>query len=246
MSNKADIASHCRELDRCNQRGGRMLSILDLLDAGTIDTVLGAYLMACITRGASIMVSAGPGGAGKTTVMCALVNLAPLHLPLVAATPEAVRKAHRNPPEGQRCFICHEIGRGAYFAYLWGADLRDYCALSQQGHMLATNLHADDLDEAREQVCGDNGVPLEHFHAFNLLIFLRIIGRFREMRRRVVKVYALDESDSHRLVYDDDQGVARFEPDDWTRACQTFLEKQFAGPNRTIEDVRREVVAFLA
>ena len=40
------IAQHCRELDRCNQRGGRMLSILDLLDAGSLDLDLAAYLMA--------------------------------------------------------------------------------------------------------------------------------------------------------------------------------------------------------
>ncbi len=56
---------HCRELDRCNQRGGRMLSVLDLLDAHTLDLDLAAYLMARTTRGASFMVGARPGGAGQ-------------------------------------------------------------------------------------------------------------------------------------------------------------------------------------
>jgi hypothetical protein len=41
------IARHCRELDRCNQRGGRMLSVFDLLDAKTLDLDLAAYPTMC-------------------------------------------------------------------------------------------------------------------------------------------------------------------------------------------------------
>jgi Flp pilus assembly CpaF family ATPase len=58
---------HCVEIDRCNQRGGRMLSIVDLIDAGTMSPELAAYSLAAIGGGASFMVGALPGGAGKTT-----------------------------------------------------------------------------------------------------------------------------------------------------------------------------------
>ena len=68
------IRRHCMELERCNQRGGRMLSVFDLLAAGTLDVDLTAYFLARISRGASFLVGANPGGAGKTTVMCALLN----------------------------------------------------------------------------------------------------------------------------------------------------------------------------
>jgi len=44
------IAKHCNELDRCNQRGRRMLSVFDLLAAKTLDLDLAAYLMARISR----------------------------------------------------------------------------------------------------------------------------------------------------------------------------------------------------
>ena len=71
------ITRHCEELDRCNQRGQRMLSIFDLLAAKTLDLDLAAYLMARISLGASFMVGSVPGGAGKTTVMCALLNFIP-------------------------------------------------------------------------------------------------------------------------------------------------------------------------
>ena len=38
-----EISKHCDELNRCNQRGGRMLSVFDLLAAKTLDLDLAAY-----------------------------------------------------------------------------------------------------------------------------------------------------------------------------------------------------------
>ena len=61
--------AHIRALDDCNQRGGRMLSLVDLIAAGTVDLPLAAYLAAAMRSGASLLLGARPGGAGKTTVM---------------------------------------------------------------------------------------------------------------------------------------------------------------------------------
>jgi CO dehydrogenase/acetyl-CoA synthase alpha subunit len=37
-----DMEKHCAAIERCNQRGGRMLSIVDLIEAGTISRDLTA------------------------------------------------------------------------------------------------------------------------------------------------------------------------------------------------------------
>ena len=184
-----------------------MLSILDLIDARTLDLDLAAFLMARVGAGDSFMVGARPGGSGKTTVMCALANLLPPDVDIVAATDETVRSAAREAPcAARRCYLCHEIGSGPYFSYLWGDALRAYCALSQQGHILVTNLHADDAGEARDQVCGDNGVPPADFNAFRLLIFLRVEGGFARARRRIDLVYAGDGAQAQELLYDATRG----------------------------------------
>jgi len=247
------IVRHCIELDRCNQRGGRMLSVLDLIDAGTLDLDLAAYLMARITRGASFIVGAKPGGAGKTTVMCALLNLIPPDMEIVAATPDAVHRAVRDDTVAKSCYVCHEIGRGRYFAYLWGADLRDYFSLSDQGHVLATNLHADDLDEAREQICVDNRVPASHFNACNLALFVRMRHRGPHTRRWIDKVYVSDGGDSaHRLGFDSKTNENTLMPQNadpsektWMSRCRNFLEKLLQSNVRTIEATRRRVLDFL-
>ena len=229
-----------------------MLSIFDLLAAGTVELDLAAELMARVSRGASLMVGARPGGAGKTTVMCSLLNLCPAELPLAAATPEAIAAA-ADADAPQRCYVCHEIGAGPYFAYLWGDALRGWCALARRGHVLATNLHADDLDEARRQVCGDNAVPGELFNRFDLLVFLRVIGGGSNGRRQVARVHAADGSGAgrgHRAIFDLDAGgrIRRRDrpPNDYTQECRVFLEGQWRAGTRTIEQTRRAVVEFLA
>ena len=229
-----------------------MLSVFDLLAAKTLDLDLAAYLMARISRGASFMVGSVPGGAGKTTVMCALLNFVPADVPLIAATPQEVYKASKAATSSRACYICHEIGSGSYFAYLWSDALRAYCRLSEHGHILATNLHADDLDEAKDPVCGDNDVRREHFNRFELLIFLSIEGSYPETHRRIDKVYSSDGSSDHVLIFDAGDNkkigpnVNNYVVDpDYVSACLDFLKKM-SSKTRTIEQTRQRVVEFLA
>ena len=78
------------------------------------------------------------------------------------------------PCSPRRCYICHEIGSGPYYAYLWGEELRAYFELPQAGHMLATNLHADTYEEARDQICAENGVPEAALRRMQLMFFLSV------------------------------------------------------------------------
>ena len=217
-----------------------MLSVFDLLEAGTLEPDLAAFLMARISRGASFLVGAQPGGAGKTTVMCALLNLIPEDCDIVAATGTAVRATSREEPANRRCYVCHEIGPGPYFAYLWGADLRAYCALARKGHVLATNLHADDLDEARDQVCGDNAVPEADFNAFDLALFLRVRRGASGTRRWIEKAYASDDASPHTLIFDRQAGrTALPQPAESERS---FLLEGLKTGTRTVADTRRAVL----
>jgi len=246
------IAKHCDELNRCNQRGGRMLSVFDLLAAKTLDPDLAAYLMARISTGSSFMAGSVPGGAGKTTVMCALLNFVPVDVPLIAATDQAVYEA-ANARISPRCacYLCHEIGSGSYFAYLWADSLRAYCSLFEHGHLLATNLHADNPDQAREQICDTNGVRSEHFKKFELLIFLRVENGYNKTHRWIEEVYSGDGSSAQELIFHAndkralDENAEHYLADpEYVAACRDFLTK-IPPDVRTIEDTRRQVVEFL-
>jgi hypothetical protein len=196
------IGTHCDEIERCNQRGGRMLSIVDLIDAGTVTRELAAYALAAIGPGASFMVGALPGGAGKTTVMGAMLNFVPTDVELIAADRMATIERGLTQPTPRRCFICHEIGSGSCYAYLWAQELRAYFELPTAGHMLATNLHADTFEQAHAQVCHDNGVPEDAFRRMNLIFFLSVRRSGRSYARRIEEVWESDGTAAHQRIFD--------------------------------------------
>lgn len=238
---QSPIEAHCREINRCNQRGGRMLSVVDLIEAETLTPGLAAYCLASIGGGASFMVGAVPGGAGKTTVMGALLNFVPPGVPLAPADgPEAIAQGLRRP-NPRRCFICHEIGDGPYYAYLWGDELRGYFRLPEAGHTLATNLHADTYDQARRQICDANGVPERALRRMHLMLFLsvnRAVGR-----RRIETVWESDGVQPHRKLYDASApdgltGSGSLVNASALEAAEREISDLLASGARTIEDVR--------
>jgi len=162
-----------------------MLSIVDLIDAGTVDQDLAAFLLWRVASGSSFVIGARPGGAGKTTVMGALLNLLPLGVKVSATVDGLVVQRALDQTETRQCLVCHEIGRGSWYAYLWGNDVARLFQLPAAGHILATNLHADTLSEARQQICGDCGTREQDFHSIGLFLFLSV----RAGQRRISTVH---------------------------------------------------------
>jgi len=246
------LFEHVHALDACNQRGGRMLSLIDLLDAGTVDLPLAAYLAAAMRHNASLLVGARPGGAGKTAVMVALLNFLPNGTAIRAVGSRGVLDmATQDPAPGATCYLAHEIGDGLYYAYLWGDEARDFFALASCGHTIATNLHADTLEETRDQLCLGNGVAPEHLAAVALKVYLRVDHSDRlAFKRRVSHVYESDGM-TDRLLWRWDRRRGAFErqavesclvsPQD-EDVYRKFLVTLRRRDVRTIEDVRQTLL----
>ena len=206
---EAQVRAHARAIEACNQRGGRMLSLVDLIDAGTVDLPVAAYLAAAMRSGASLLVGAVPGGAGKTAVMCALLNFLPDHTAIRAVdSPAVLAAAQHDAHPGQTCYLAHEIGAGHWYAYVWGRDARAFFGLAAQGHIVASNLHADTLEETWDQLCRENGVAEAHLDAVTLKVYLRIArGRGWAVQRWVSHVYESDGKQDRLLWTGERDGV---------------------------------------
>nr|MDO8116264.1 hypothetical protein [Candidatus Sigynarchaeota archaeon] len=137
--------ANLHEIDALNQRGGRMLSVIDLVERGTIDAGIAAYCIIAVYHGASFLCCALPGGAGKTALMGALLGLVPRSETISTVTSAndipSIRKALDIAKP--TCLVVHEIGKGSWFGYLWGPPVLDYIKLKDRGARLATNIHAD-------------------------------------------------------------------------------------------------------
>jgi hypothetical protein len=187
------------------------------------------------------MVGALPGGAGKTTVMGALLNFVPPDVRLTPADSLAAIEAGCRERSERRCYICHEIGAGAYYGYLWGGALRRYFDLPEAGHMLATNLHADTYAEARHQVCRQNGVPHACFRRINLFYFLAVDRSGREVRRRISGIWAGDGQTDHELL--DKASASTLVPAGALHRAAVMIDALMASGVRRIEDVRAILLA---
>ncbi len=245
------IAGHLRTLADCNQRGGRLLSLVDLLEAGTVNLPLAGYLAAVMRRGSSLLVGARPGGAGKTAVMVALLNLLPPDVALRPIEgPVTLREGLADTAFGQACYLAHEIGQGWYYAYLWDDQARAFFELAGRGHLIACNLHADTLVEAQAQLCDENGIAPDHLRAVTLKVFLRVTrGADFKLQRWVNSVYESD-GEQDRLIWqlagkgrfarmNESAVVSRAEE----VAARAFLERRRARGERTLEQVRLAVCA---
>lgn len=220
-------------------------SLIDLIDGGTADLDLAAFLVAKVAAGASYITGSGPGGIGKTTTMHSLLSFVPAGRPFFTALPGKVADIGQAPAVA----ISNELSDHPPPTYLWGDDLRAFLALADQGHILVANVHADDLDEIHGQIVGDNAVPESQFRAVNLLIFICLEGgnpperRIRDntTRRIVDKVYYSDGSHKHRLIYRPDTGLTADAPRDPARekSCRAFLEEALNGDIRRHVDLRR-------
>jgi hypothetical protein len=231
-----------------------MLSLVDLIDVGSVDLPMAAYLAAAMRAGASLLVGANPGGAGKTAVMGALLNFLPDDTIIRPVTHRGVLPGSCGPEElGDVCYLAHEIGAGSYYAYIWGRDARAFFAAAAQGHTIASNLHADTLAETQDQLCGQNRVPPAHLDAVGLKLYLGVERtRGWPMRRWVRHVYENDGTGDRLLWTQEAQGAsAQQSPEESTlissRQAQVyaeFLTDLLRQDVRRIEDVRRALITL--
>lgn len=149
-----------------------MLSLIDLVERETITIERASWLTARIQEGASWLVGARPGGAGKTAIMCALLAMLPEDEPVHLANPGT---GWESAGPGQ-CILAYEIGSGSYDAYVWGEELRRMAALGVSGARLVSNLHADTREQARAQLVDENGVSEQGFGAFGTFIPIEARG----------------------------------------------------------------------
>jgi len=210
MSNDWVESENWRQIEDLNQRGGRMLSVIDLICAGTIDLDIAAYVCEKMTRGASILTAAKPGGAGKTTIMAAFLGFIPPGARIVTVSDSSALNPENLYGQNPLYLMAHEIGSGSYYGYIWSEDVKRYFSLIEPGRSIASNLHADTLEELLS-VMNNLEVPEKLIGRIDLIIFISVLGRsFMNVKRRVAAIYEAVDG-KHRLVFKHNPASDTFE-----------------------------------
>lgn len=176
--------NNLRQVYQLNQRGGPSLGIVDLIEAGTLSEEMAALCWLEIARGASFMTGAVPGGAGKTTLMAALLGFLPQGERIITVDgPAVIQDALRGGLARPCSLLAHEIGSGPWYGYIWGREAAEFFSLAGRGFRCVTCLHADDPGQARDQLL-PLGVARDDFDRVRLQLYMCVQGgRGRAVRR---------------------------------------------------------------
>ena len=215
------------QIEMLSQRG-RTLSIVDLLNANTLSVEMAAHLFCIMSHGTSFLTAAKPGNAGKTTLMaCTLMFLPPNMRIVTISEPSVISQALPGSNE-RACYLCHEIGSGPWYSYLWGGDVGRFFKLIDKSHSIASCIHADTIDEMKEIILSDElNVAEEDFRQLDFILFMHLERNGWEYTRRVSTFYeatgALSRnSESHRPLFIWDKDSDKFYQQDDSLLLRTL------------------------
>lgn len=216
-----------------------MLSVVDLLEAGTLTAHQAAWLLARILRGSSWLVGARPGGAGKTTVMSALLAMVPRDVNVRLTNPGSGWNECRSGD----CVVAYELSPGFYDAYIWGQDVVRMTELGTRRRRIVSNLHADTLEQARAQIVGECGATEAGFQAFQIFLPLSLKGSRFPAAPTVQQIDYVKGGSWRRLVRGELERLSSGNPDSPGRVpgmqeIIEFVTSCRSNEVRRVEDVR--------
>ncbi len=172
------------------------LSIVQIMQAGTLPPRMAAAFWLGIEHGASFVFAAEPPGAGKTTILTALLAFAREET-LVYFT-RGWGETFDLPPisEDHATYIMVNEMSDHLPVYSWGPYVVKSFELLAEGYSLATTLHAETVEEVIEQLVEDNDAAPEHVAHLEFVVPMVIETRNGETLRRVRDVGLLSNGSS--------------------------------------------------
>ena len=154
-------------------RANENLSILDIVDSGTVDFKLAGLLWLLMEHRASVLVAAGPIFAGKTTLLHALLDFLPPGIQQVSLRgyEEDFSFLNSNKPD-KTYLVAEEISNHSY-EYLWGYQVIKAFELLAKGYALGSTIHARNVEEV-VFVLNALGLPLRLIACLGVVITLRV------------------------------------------------------------------------
>lgn len=185
-------------IESLNQRGGSMLTWDYLISVGTIPEESIKIIENAMKERKSFLVGAKPGGAGKTTIMGAILSLRPDFEQLEIYSGQSDEEISKiNEP---KCFVVHEIGSGHWYGYVWNHSVVEFLKIPQKNSNLAIagNLHCDTIGEVKQTILSF-GASDTHLKNVQLIVFLEYNHRIKPSRR-INEIWHL-KNGIHERVY---------------------------------------------
>lgn len=252
--------NNIKEIKKLNQRGGRMLSLIDLLEDNTLNMEMASFLLFSMLNNSSFLTAANPSGTGKTTLMGALLNLLKPGIEIKTVEQASHLDSNKYDLNENLRFLIHEIGNGPYYSYIWGKAVNNFFGLTKKARVTSC-IHADTLKELKEIVFNPPLlVEKDYFYNLDLILFMTMEGDFYSRKRRVSSVYGCTENnfiklyewnqesdnfnkcnlDTYLDFISNNNRLSKIESE--IQNCHDFIEKLKRQDINTILEVRKEIL----
>jgi len=136
-------------LNQQSEKAVEGLSVLDLINAGTLDCKLASLLWILMEHRTSVLVASGPAWAGKTTLLNSILDFLPPEIQQISLQGyfEDFRFLNYSKPE-KSYLVAEEISNHGFAEYLWGHKAVKVFHLLSQGYHIGSTLHARSSEEA--------------------------------------------------------------------------------------------------
>jgi hypothetical protein len=169
------------------------LSIIQILQAGTMPVRVAALLSLAMERGASMIFAAEPPGAGKTTILTSLLAFAPPEASVYFT--RGWGETFRLPPisEGEPpiWILINEMSDHLP-VYSWGPYVQKAFELMRDGYSVASTMHAETVEGVIEQLTEECDVPARDVGHLSFVIPMFVGTREGRRIRRVSEVATLE------------------------------------------------------
>jgi len=174
------------------------LTILDVVNSGTVDFKLAGLLWLVMEHRASALVAAGPIWAGKTTILHALLDFLPPGIKQVSLRGyvEDFKFSNNYKPDNTY-LVSEEISNHSY-EYLWGYQVVKAFELLPKGYALGSTIHAHNIREVAYVLHGILNIPLPLIAGLGVVVTLQAANGqsyYDEPVRRVDTVSIINFAD---------------------------------------------------
>lgn len=169
------------------------LSITQILRAGTMPPRIAAILSLAMERGAPMILAAEPPGAGKTTVLTALLAFAPPESSVyfTRGWGETFALPPRAPGDAPTYLLVNEISDHLP-VYSWGSYVQREFELAAEGYSLMSTMHSETVDGVIEQLTEECDVPVSNIGHVALIVPMYVGASGGRRVRRVSEVAVLE------------------------------------------------------
>lgn len=173
------------------------LSIVQIIQSGSVPARLAALLWIALERGASLIIASDPPMGGKTTTLTALMSaFAPPRA--IAYYTRGIGETFQVPPTSDEepvYLMINEISDHIP-VYTWSAYARRAFELLSQGYRLTSTMHADTVDEVIAILEEELNIPRSQIAHLNLVMTLWPLHRDGRLIRRTREAALLRPGDS--------------------------------------------------